>query len=134
VLRRLNEADAQTVVLARTPEQASSVAELGLDRLIVPRRAVDGRSLVAFADALVSGGGTMNREAAVLGTPAWSIFEGRLGAVDEMLIREGRLHLLCDPAEIRLEKRPPGSLQRRVRRDPAELLGLAIPSIRGAAP
>ena len=82
MLSRLNEADVQTVVLARTPEQAHSVAGLGLDRLIVPPRAVDGRSMVAFADVLVSGGGTMNREAAVLGTPAWSIFEGRLGAVD----------------------------------------------------
>ena len=60
----------------------------------------------------------MNREAAVLGTPAWSIFEGRLGAVDEMLIREGRLHLLRDPAEISLEKKAPESLQARRRRDP----------------
>jgi uncharacterized protein len=134
VLSRLNEADVQTVVLARTPEQAHSVAGLGLDRLIVPPRAVDGRSLVAFADVLVSGGGTMNREAAVLGTPAWSIFEGRLGAVDEMLIREGRLHLLRDPAEVRLEKKASGSLDARRRRDPAELLGLALPWLPGAAP
>jgi predicted glycosyltransferase len=134
VLSRLNEADVQTVVLARTPEQAHSVAGLGLDRLIVPPRAVDGRSLVAFADVLVSGGGTMNREAAVLGTPAWSIFEGRLGAVDEMLIREGRLHLLRDPAEVRLEKKASGTLGARRRRDPAELLGLALPWFRGAAP
>jgi uncharacterized protein len=83
---------------------------------------------------LVSGGGTMNREAAVLGTPAWSIFEGRLGAVDEMLIREGRLHLLRDPAEVRLEKKAAGSLDARRRRDPVELLGLALPWLRGAAP
>jgi uncharacterized protein len=134
VLSRLNEADVQTVVLARTPEQAHSVAGLGLDRLIVPPRAVDGRSLVAFADVLVSGGGTMNREAAVLGTPAWSIFEGRLGAVDEMLIREGRLHLLRDPAEVRLEKKASGSLDARRRRDPAELVRLALPWLRAAAP
>ena len=56
---------------------------------MVPERAVDGRSLVAFADVLVSAGGTMNREAAVLGTPVWSIFEGRLGAVDEQLVARG---------------------------------------------
>jgi uncharacterized protein len=134
VLARLNDADAQTVVLARTPEQAHTVAELGLERLIIPPRAVDGRSLVAFADLLVSGGGTMNREAAVLGTPAWSIFEGRLGAVDEMLIGEGRLRVLRDPAEIRLEKKASGALQARRRRDPAELLGLALPWLREAAP
>jgi hypothetical protein len=133
VLSRLNEADAQTVVLARTREQADSVAELGFDRLIIPPRAVDGRSLVAFADVLISGGGTMNREAAVLNTPAWSIFEGRLGAVDEKLIRERRLHLLRNPAEITLEKKPPGSLQHRVRRDPAELLRLAFPPLREPA-
>ena len=59
VLSRLNQADVQTVVLARTPEQADSVAGLGLDRLIVPPRAVDGRSLVAFADVLVSGGDSL---------------------------------------------------------------------------
>ena len=55
---------------------------------------MDGSSLVAYADALVSAGGTMNREAAVLGTPVWSIFEGRLGGVDERLVAEGRLRLL----------------------------------------
>ena len=134
VLTRLNESDVQTVVLARTAEQASSVADLGLGRLIIPPRAVDGRSLVAYADALVSGGGTMNREAAVLGTPAWSIFEGRLGAVDEMLMREGRLHPLRDPAEISVEKKASGSPRARRRRDPAELLSLALPLLREAAP
>lgn len=134
VLSRLNEAEVQTVVLARTGEQADSLTDLGLDRLIIPPRAVDGRSLVAFADVLVSGGGTMNREAAVLGTPAWSTFEGRLGAVDEMLIREGRLHLLRDPSEISLEKKASDSLQARRRRDPAELLRLALAPMPEAAP
>jgi uncharacterized protein len=135
VLRRLNGSPgAQTVVLTRTGEQEHAVAALGLERLIIPRRAVDGRSLVAFADVLISGGGTMNREAAVLGTPAWSIFEGRLGAVDEALIREGRLRLLEDPAEINLEKKAPGALRDRRRRDPADLLRLALPWLRGAAP
>jgi uncharacterized protein len=134
VLGLLNEADVQTVVLARTVEQADSLTDLGLDRLIIPPRAVDGRSLVAFADVLVSGGGTMNREAAVLGTPAWSIFEGRLGGVDEMLIREGRLHLLHDPSEISLEKKASDSLHARRRRDPAELLRLALPPMREAEP
>ena len=126
VLRRLNEEDVQTVVLTRTAEEAISIAELGLNRLVIPRRAVDGRSLVAFADALVSAGGTMNREAAVLGTPAWSIFEGRLGGVDEMLMREGRLHRLRDPADINLRKKGPGAIESRRRRDPADLLSLAL--------
>jgi predicted glycosyltransferase len=128
VLRQVVETEgAQAVVLARTPKQRTDIRALGLERVIVPDRAVDGRSLVAFADALVSAGGTMNREAAVLGTPVWSIFEGRLGAVDEMLTREGRLRFLRDPAEIKLERKPAGLVEQRVRRDPRDLLELALP-------
>jgi uncharacterized protein len=127
LLRHLSgDAGAQSVVLARTPEQRRDVRALGLERVIVPERAVDGRSLVALADALVSAGGTMNREAAVLGTPVWSIFEGRMGAVDEMLAREGRLKFLTDPTEVMPRKREPGAYEKRVRRDPRELLELAL--------
>jgi predicted glycosyltransferase len=127
LLSRLNDAEqADTVVLARTPEQRAAIDELGLERLIVPERTVDGRSLVGFADVLVSAGGTMNREAAVLGTPVWSIFEGRLGAIDELLTEQGRLRFLEDPADVKLVKKPPGEVEGRVRRDPAELLALAI--------
>jgi uncharacterized protein len=126
VLERLAGLEAQTVVLARTEEQRRAINGLGLG-LIVPRRAVDGRSLVAFADLLVSAGGTMNREAAVLGTPVWSIFEGRLGAVDEQLAREGRLRFLSDPAQLTVGRKPPRAYAERVRRDPAALLRLALP-------
>ena len=117
----------QTVVLARTAEQRQALNDLHLPRVVVPARAVDGRSLVAFADLLVSAGGTMNREAAVLGTPVWSVFEGRPGAVDEQLVRDGRLRLLHDPGEIELAKKPEGAWRERVRRDPRELLRLALP-------
>jgi hypothetical protein len=116
----------RTVVLARTAEQREGVRALGLDRVVVPDRTVDGRSLVALADVLVSAGGTMNREAAVLGTPVWSMFEGPLGGVDEHLVREGRLRLLEDPASIEFEPKPAARLADRVRRDPAELLRLAL--------
>src|SRR5215203_5607934 len=121
VLRRLAVDDAQTVVLARTVEQRRAVQAVS-DRFVVPNRAVDGSSLVAFADVLVSAGGTMNREAAVLGTPVWSIFEGRLGGVDERLVGEGRLRLLADPGEIELRKKPAGAASSRIRRDPRRLL------------
>jgi len=117
----------RTVVLARTDEQRADVRALGLERVVVPEHTVDGRSLVAFADVLVSAGGTMNREAAVLGTPVWSMFEGPLGGVDERLVQEGRLQLLTDPEAIAFEPKPAGSLQERVRRDPSELLRLALP-------
>jgi predicted glycosyltransferase len=125
----VEEEGAQAVVLARTPEQRQDIRALGLERVMVPDRAVDGRSLVAFADALVSAGGTMNREAAVLGTPVWSIFEGRMGAVDELLAREGRLRFLTDPTEVKIERKPPGNVEQRIRRDPRDLLNLALPWI-----
>ncbi len=128
LLRHVVEAErAQAVVLARTPEQREDLRALGLERVIVPDRAVDGRSLVAFADALVSAGGTMNREAAVLGTPVWSIFEGKMGAVDELLAREGRLRFLEDPQEVKIERKPAGRTEQRVKRDPRDLLKLALP-------
>ena len=128
LLRRLDEEGVQTVVLARTPEQADAVRALGLRRAIVPPRAIDARSLVALADALVSAGGTMNREAAVLGTPVWTMFEGPLGGVDEQLVREGRLRVLRDVDDVvvaRGDERP----RRRPRstRDPADLLARALP-------
>jgi predicted glycosyltransferase len=128
LLKHLNR-DERTacVVLTRTAEQRQALAASGLERLIVPERAVDGSSLVAFADLLVSAGGTMNREAAVLGTPVWSIFEGKPGAVDDMLRAQGRLKTLRDPAELEIERKPEDAWRRRVRRDPAELLRLALP-------
>ena len=118
-----------TVVLARTDEQRAAVRALALDRVFVPDRTVDGRSLVAMADVLVSAGGTMNREAAVLGTPVWSMFEGPLGGVDEMLVREGRLKLLTDAGQIAFAPKPDDALADRVRRDPSDLLRLALPSL-----
>jgi uncharacterized protein len=127
LLQRLERQGCWTVVLTRTPEQRAAVNSLGLERTITPERAQDGRSLVALADALVSAGGTMNREAAVLGTPVWSIFEGPLGGVDELLVREGRLKILRDPEQLTVERKPPDSFERRVRRDPADLLRLALP-------
>jgi uncharacterized protein len=127
LLRRLARQDCWAVVLTRTPEQREAVNALRLEQTIVPERAQDGRSLVALADALVSAGGTMNREAAVLGTPVWSIFEGPLGGVDELLIREGRMKMLRDPEELTVEQRSDDGFERRVRRDPAELLELAVP-------
>ncbi|MDQ3607295.1 MAG: DUF354 domain-containing protein [Actinomycetota bacterium] len=118
--------DVDVVVLPRTPEQGEAVRALGLERVLVPPRAVDGGALVALADLVVSAGGTMNREAAALGVPVWSMFEGRLGAVDERLVREGRLNLLGAAADVVPVRRDPVGA-RPVRRDPVELLRLAVP-------
>jgi predicted glycosyltransferase len=127
VLARLAREAAQTVVLARTVEQREAVRALGVPGVVVPDRAVDGRTLVALADLHVSAGGTMNREAAVLGTPVWSIFEGRLGAVDERLADEGRLRLLRDPDDVEVRKKAADAWRNRTRRDPRDLLELALP-------
>ena len=96
VLARLR--GAQTVVLPRTAEQRAELARDG--GFIVPERAIDAQSLIAFADLVVSAGGTMNREAVALGTPVFTVFEGRLGAVDERLIAEGRLRRLERPEQV----------------------------------
>jgi uncharacterized protein len=95
----------QAVVIPRTESQAGAVRGLGAANLIVPERAVDAQSLIAFADLVVSAGGTMNREAVALGTPVFTTFAGRMGGVDEALISEGRLQVLDDPAALPLHKR-----------------------------
>jgi len=121
VLARLQEE--QTVVLLRTPQQR---AELG-DGFIVPERVIDAQSLIAYADLVVSAGGTMNREAVALGTPVWTTFQGRLGAVDERLIAEGRLRVLERAKDVEIVKRAVGAWRpERVRRDPAALAGLLV--------
>ncbi|MEN3281939.1 MAG: uncharacterized protein V7607_3079, partial [Solirubrobacteraceae bacterium] len=113
----------QAVVLPRVAEQR---AQLG--GFIVPEHAIDAQSLIAFADVVVSAGGTMNREAVALGTPVWTTFEGRLGAVDDLLIAEGRLERLERADDLVLAKRAGGAAE-RVRRDPAVLADLLLKAL-----
>jgi uncharacterized protein len=121
-------AQAQVVVLPRTPEQRAELA--GAGGYVVPARAVDAQSLVAFADVVVSAGGTMNREAVALGTPVWTTFEGRLGAVDERLIAEGRLRRLAHAADVEVVKRTGAEPWRdRVRRDPELFTDLLVDGV-----
>ena len=123
VLERLAQDGTQAVVLPRTSAQRDELR--GLGSFVVPERVVDTQSLVAFADLVISAGGTMNREAVVLGTPVYTTFEGRLGAVDEALLKEGRLRRLTDPAEVSVERRS-GHDGLRIRRDPRELVKLLL--------
>jgi predicted glycosyltransferase len=113
----------QTVVLPRVESQREELARGG--GLIVPEHAIDAQSLIAHADLVISAGGTMNREAVALGTPVWTTFEGRLGAVDERLIAEGRMLRLRSADQIELRKRESGPAE-RVRRDPAALVPLLL--------
>lgn len=124
VLERLR--GQQVVVLPRTPEQRAELTAAG--GFIVPERAIDAQSLIAYADLVVSAGGTMNREAVALQTPVFTVFEGRLGAVDESLIADGRLRRLTRVEDVHLVKRRPGAAApaRRVRRDPALFTDLLL--------
>jgi predicted glycosyltransferase len=112
------------VVLPRTPEQRDYVRSLALPSLIVPDHAVKAQNLVALADLVVSAGGTMNREAVALGTPVYTTYGGRLGGVDEALIRSNRLRPLTDPRALVLEKKQ--GQGERVRRDPGLLVDLML--------
>lgn len=128
-VRRLAAApDVQAVVIPRTEEQGAAVRALGAANLVVPERAIDAQSLIAFADLVVSAGGTMNREAVALGTPVFTTFTGTMGGVDEALIAAGRLRMLEDPAALQLRKReaPVGVLHRR---DPGFLAAAALGAV-----
>jgi predicted glycosyltransferase len=120
--------DVVAVVIPRTQAQEARVRSRGEPSLVVPNRAIDAQSLIAFADLVVSAGGTMNREAVALGTPAYTIFSGKMGAVDERLIAERRLLPLDDPSELVLAKRqtPPGP---RSPRDPQLLVDAILEGV-----
>ena len=117
-------------VLPRTEEQREYVRGLELPSVILPEEAVDAQSLIALADVVVSAGGTMNREAAALGVPVYTTYGGRLGGVDEELIRQGRLKPLTDPRALDLHKRQDGAAGDRVRRDPQLMLELLLSAMR----
>ena len=137
VLERLRDR-AQTVVLPRTARQREEIDAIaggqfkataaGTPRLIVPKHAIDAQSLIAHADLVVSGGGTMNREAVALGTPVFTTFEGRLGAVDEALLRDGRLRRLEDPDTIDVAKRT-DTAHDRIRRNPRDLAQMLLTAV-----
>ena len=122
VLQRLR--GRQVVVLPRTESQRAELSRAG--GFLIPERAIDAQSLIAYADLVVSAGGTMNREAVALGTPVYTVFEGRLGAVDEQLIAGGRLRRLRSADEVQLSKRAPSADNERIRRDPATLVDLLL--------
>jgi len=108
----------RVVMLPRNQTQAAVLSNdwaraIREGRIIIPQQAMDGLNLIWNSDLVISGGGTMNREAAALGVPVYSIFRGRLGAVDQLLAKTGRLTLIEKvediPAKIALERRTPAS-------------------------
>ena len=94
------------VLLPRSRGQAEDIRRkwsglLASKKVIIPEQVVDGLNLMWHSDFVVSGGGTMNREAAALGVPVYSIFKGSIGAVDRYLEEKGRLILLDTPQDVR---------------------------------
>jgi predicted glycosyltransferase len=128
VLDRLRDAASthgtQTVVLPRVEAQREALRRVA--GFVVPEHAIDAQSLICHADLVISAGGTMNREAVALGTPVYTTFQGRLGAVDERLIGEGRLRMLSDAEDLDLARRERTSAPPRVRRDPGILVELLL--------
>jgi hypothetical protein len=101
VLNRLAaEPSLQVILLPRTPVQAAAFGRSEYADWVWQGEAFDGRELVAAADAVISAGGSMIREAALLGVPAFSVYAGRLAAVDAGLVHDGRLQLLNSLSDI----------------------------------
>src|SRR5256714_3939205 len=93
-------ADVKVILLPRTEAQRADYESRKLPNMIIPREALDGANLIAAADLVISAGGTMNREAAVLGVPAASVYAGRWAAVDEQLVKEGRLMRIASREDV----------------------------------
>jgi predicted glycosyltransferase len=98
--------EVKTILLPRTHRQEADLRQASPDlfaagRIVVPKHAVDGLNLIWYSDLVISGGGTMNREAAALGIPVYSLFRGTMGAVDKHLAETGRLVLLESEQDVR---------------------------------
>jgi uncharacterized protein len=140
-LRFLSESsDVRVILLPRNETQAVSLRKdwaesIASRKIVIPEHAVDGMNLIWFSDLVISGGGTMNREAAALGVPVYSIFRGKIGAVDRQLQREGRLILIENVKDIRkkivLARRPKSEEKKRENRPALRAIVDAILKITG---
>jgi hypothetical protein len=119
-----NDPGVHAVVLPRLREQADELRRLALPSVLVPEHAVDGPSLVSASDLVISAGGSMNREAVALGVPVYTTFQGRMGGVDEKLLREGRLRRLETAGDLELRRRD--RAVPRLRRDPQLIVDLIL--------
>jgi predicted glycosyltransferase len=80
--------------------------QIALGNFLIPEHAEDGLNLIWNSDLVISGGGTMNREAAALGVPVYSIFRGKIVPVDRYLAGQGRLTLLESVEDIKTKIKP----------------------------
>jgi uncharacterized protein len=91
--------EVRVVLLPRNDRQSVGLQKewgkwIAQGKIVIPKHVMDGLNLIWYSDLVISGGGTMNREAAALGVPVYSIFRGKIGAVDHYLAEHGRLVLL----------------------------------------
>ncbi|PWT91489.1 MAG: hypothetical protein C5B55_08025 [Blastocatellia bacterium] len=113
----LGNENVRVVLLPRNESQRATYSERAAENLIVPAKPLDGSNLIAASDLVISAGGTINREAAALGVPAASIYAGKWAAVDEQLMKEGRLKRIISADDIRAlnpVKKPPLNPRRSV--------------------
>ena len=89
------------VKLVLLPRNESQRQHYARENIIIPERPLDGANLIARSDLVVSAGGTMNREAAALGVPAASIYQGEWAAIDQRLVADGRLGRIATEADVR---------------------------------
>ncbi len=104
----------QVILLPRNEAQRTAYAT---ERLIIPAAPLDGANLIGASDLVISAGGTINREAAALGVPAATIYAGRWAAVDEELVKEGRLRRIANVDDVRslpIEKKQEATPRRSI--------------------
>jgi predicted glycosyltransferase len=116
IKRFLNDSNTKILLLPRNKRQEAELrtawaGAIGVGQILIPDHVEDGLNLIWNSDLVISGGGTMNREAAALGVPVYSIFRGKIGAVDRYLADQGRLVLLETVDDVRTKIRA-------VRREP----------------
>jgi predicted glycosyltransferase len=125
--RFAGQGDAKILLLPRNKRQEAELRsawanEIASGKILIPENVEDGLNLIWISDLVISGGGTMNREAAALGVPVYSIFRGRIGSVDRYLADEGRLILLESVEDVRTKinavRRPQASYS-KIRKVPA---------------
>ncbi|MGB6387203.1 MAG: DUF354 domain-containing protein [Terriglobales bacterium] len=104
--RFVENADARIILLPRNKRQDAELrgewaGAIASGKIMIPDHVEDGMNLIWNSDLVISGGGTMNREAAAMRVPVYSIFRGKIGAVDRYLADEGRLVLLESVEDVR---------------------------------
>jgi hypothetical protein len=113
----LGHQNVKVMLLPRNAAQRRNYSAKTSANLIVPEHPLSGPDLIASSDLVISAGGTVNREAAALGVPVASVYVGKWAAVDEELVKEGRLKRITNDGDFRaleIRKKPNAEPRRSV--------------------